>query len=323
MQTDVGGFGVYNFLHMHRTINISLPSADSKALCEKLAALEAVVGVSLAEGISIKPPGDVITVDVLNKGADDVLSLVRAASEKHALSVTTHEAASFIDPQHSEAIESDVDEAIWEEMESGLRHQGRIGRNYLYLMALGGAICAVGLVSEPAPQAIAFAAAGIVAPGFEPLAKIPLGLVLKRWNCLRAGVLASMVGYAVLILSAALVTFVLLETGSVESSELVKNPEIENIAHPALKELIVSGAAAFAGVLIVATFRRSVIAGALIGLVVIPAAASIGAGLAAGERQIIYHGLERLGIDVFFIVVAGLIVFQLKQTLVHRRQPLI
>lgn len=308
---------------MHRTINISLPSADSQRLCDDLAVLETVVGVSLAKGNSIKPPGDVITVDVLNRGADDVLKLVRAASEKHELSVTTHEAASFIDPKQSKAIEDDVDEAIWEEMETGLRHHGRIGRNYLYLMALGGAICSVGLISEPAPQAITFAAAGIIAPGFEPLAKIPLGIVLGRWHVVGRGALSSLVGYAVLIAAAALVMFILLQTGSVEIEELVKNPEIKHIAHPTLKELIVSGAAAFAGVLIIATYRRSVIAGALIGLVVIPAAASIGAGIAAGEQHVIYNGFERLGIDVLFIVIAGLLVFRLKQVFVHQRKPLI
>ena len=308
---------------MHRTINVSLPSTAAPKLADELAALETVVGVSLAKGNSIKPPGDVITVDVLNKGADDVLKLIQAISEKHDVSVTTHEAASFIDSKQSEEIETDVDEAIWEEMESGLRHQGRIGWNYVYLMALGGAICAVGLTSEPVPQAIAFASAGIIAPGFEPLAKIPLGAVLGRWHVVGRGALSSLVGYAVLILSAALVMFVLLKTGSVEIEELVKNPEIKNIAHPTLKELIVSGAAAIAGVLIIATFRRSVIAGALIGLVIIPAAASIGAGLAAGERHVIYNGFERLGIDVLFIVVAGLLVFWLKQFFVHRRKSLV
>lgn len=308
---------------MHRTIQISLPSQDSQKLCDELTALETVVGVSLSKNISIKPPGDVITVDVLNKGADDVLKLVRAASENHDLSIITHEAASFIDPERSKIVEDDVDEAIWEEMETGLRHQGRVGWNFIFLMALGGALGAVGLVSEPAPQAIAFAAAGIIAPGFEPLAKIPLGVVLGRWNTVWRGFKSSLIGYTVLILSAALVMFVLLQTGSVAIEELVKNPEIKTIAHPTLKELIVSGAGALAGILIVATFRRSVIAGALIALIIIPAAASVGAGIAAGERAIIYNGFERLGIDVLFIISAGLLIFWLKQTLVHQRKPLI
>jgi hypothetical protein len=42
-----------------------------------------------------------------------------------------------------------------------------------------------------------------------------------------------------------------------------------------------------------------------------------------GERHIIHNGFERLGVDVLFIVAAGLIVFWLKQVLVHRRKPLI
>ncbi|MBA3439735.1 MAG: hypothetical protein H0T92_07695 [Pyrinomonadaceae bacterium] len=74
-------------------------------------------------------------------------------------------------------------------METGLRHQGRMNANYVVLMALGGAIAAFGLVSEPAPQAIAFVAASIIAPGFEPLAKIPLGLALGHWNVVKRGLL--------------------------------------------------------------------------------------------------------------------------------------
>ena len=308
---------------MHRTINISLPSNDSQDLCEQLATLETVVGISLFKGVSIKPPGDVITVDVLNKGADDVLKLVRDASEKYELSITTHEVASFIDPKQNNVVNNDVDEAIWEEMETGLRHQGRVTTNFIILMALGGAICAVGLISEPAPQALAFAAAGIISPGFEPLAKIPLGLVLKRWEVAGRGLTASLIGYAVLIASAALVTFVLLKTGTIQIEELLNNPEIKHIAHPTLQEFIVSGAGAIAGMIIISAYRRSVIAGALIALIIIPAAASIGAGIAAGEQHIFNNGIERLGLDILFILMAGLVVFWLKQMLVHKRKPMI
>jgi len=74
----------------------------------------------------------------------------------------------------------------------------------------------------------------------------------------------------------------------------------------------VSGVAALAGMIIISAYRRGVIAGALIGLVVIPSAASIGAGLSAGEQHIIRSSFECLGVDVLFIVAAGLIVFCLK-----------
>lgn len=308
---------------MHRTITVSLPSDISQKLCDGLISLEKVVGLSIVRGAAVKPLGDTITIDVLNRGADEVLKIVRAIAGDREFSIVTAEATSFIDPTHQETIESDKDEAVWEEMESGLRHQGHITPNFIYLMALGGVIAAIGLVSEPAPQALTFAAASIIAPGFEPLAKIPLGVVLGRWNVVARGALASLAGYAVLILSAALVMWILFATESVEFKELADNPEVKNIAAPKLKEMIVSAAAALAGVVMIAAYRRSVIAGPLIAIVIIPAAALVGAGLAAQSERLVYEGFERLGLDVLFIIGAGIIVFAGKQWFLHQREPLV
>ncbi len=59
--------------------------------------------------------------------------------------------------------------------------------------------------------------------------------------------------------TAALMIFVLFAAHSVEVSELVSNREVNNLTDPKLKEVIVSGAAAVAG-MVVAVYRRSVIA---------------------------------------------------------------
>lgn len=45
-------------------------------------------------------------------------------------------------------------------------------------MALGGVIAAAGAVTEPSVSALAYVASAIIAPGFEPVAKISLGIVL-------------------------------------------------------------------------------------------------------------------------------------------------
>ncbi len=240
---------------MHRTVEITTATHDTELLLRELEPLKEVTGLSVSHGASIKTKGDVITVHVLNRGADEVLKRAREHGGER-VSIVTAELTSIIDKQHEEAVDRDVDEAVWEEMETGLRHQGRVTANFIALMALGGAIAAIGLVSEPAPQAIAFVAASIIAPGFEPLAKIPLGIVLGRWNIVWRGLVSSVVGYAVLVLAAALTMFVLLATHSVEVSELVGNPEVKNLASPKLKEMIVSGAAAVAGMVMIAAYRR-------------------------------------------------------------------
>ncbi|OGX90971.1 DUF389 domain-containing protein [Hymenobacter coccineus] len=249
---------------MHRTFEITVPATATDALCPRLAELPEVIGLTLARGASQKPPGDVLTVHVLNRGGDEVLRRVRAAVPGEALSIVTSEVASFIVPAHHEAIDNDRDEAIWEEMESGLRHQGRVGVNYLLLMALGGLICAVGLVAEPVPQAVAFTAAAIIAPGFDPLAKVPLALVLRRGPLLWRGLRSALAGYAVLVLAAGLTFYGLVAAGETTAAALAANGEVQHLRHPGPMELLVSGAGAVAGVLMLAAFRRSFQAGPLI-----------------------------------------------------------
>jgi uncharacterized membrane protein len=75
---------------------------------------------------------------------------------------------------------------------------------------------------------------------------------------------------------------------------------------------------------IVSAFRHAVIAGALIALALVPAAALVGAGLAAGQVTMALEALQRVGLDSLLVIVLGGAVVLLKQRFVHRnRQPLI
>ncbi|WP_188548765.1 DUF389 domain-containing protein [Hymenobacter qilianensis] len=309
---------------MHRTLALTLPPDATDALLRELEPLDEVIGLSVQRGAARKPVGDVVTVQVLNRGADEVLRRARAAvSNPAALSIVTTEVTSFIAPAQHQAVDDDRDEAIWEEMESGLRHQGRITTNYLLLMGLGGIVAAIGLVSEPVPQAVAFVASAIIAPGFDPMTKVPLGLVLRHWSLVQRGVRSALAGYAVLVVAAALTMLALVAAGEASGEQLATNPEVQHLAHPKLLELLLAGAGALAGVVILAAYRRSFQAGPLIAMAFIPAAALIGAGLAVGRLDLALEGLERFGADWGFILALGIPFLWLKQRLVHRRQPLV
>jgi hypothetical protein len=309
---------------MHRTLELTVPSAATDALSDQLINLETVIGLSVLRGASQKPAGDVLTVHVLNRGADEVLRRALAAVEDpKKLSVVTSEVNSFIAPATHDVVDDDRDEAIWEEMESGLRHQGRITTNYLLLMGLGGIVAAIGLVSDPVPQAVAFVASAIIAPGFDPMTKVPLGLVLGHRKLILEGVKSAVAGYAVLVALAALTMWALVAAGETTASELASNSEVQHLARPKLMELLMAAAGALAGVVILAAFRRSFQAGPLIAMAFIPAAALIGAGLAVGRLDLALEGLERFGADWGFILALGVPFLWLKQHFVHRRQPLV
>src|SRR3569623_352000 len=158
---------------MHRRLTIQGDGAAVSALAAALAPLDGVIGLSHQRGSSVKPPGDVKQVDVLNRHADEVLRRVGPAQAnlERPLVVVLGQSTALLDRRRRDMIETDADEALWEEMESDLRNHGRLSTNYLVLMALGGLVAACGFVLDPVSQAIAFVGASIIAPGFEPVAK--------------------------------------------------------------------------------------------------------------------------------------------------------
>ena len=307
---------------MHRSITLSIPSTETDELLGALGPLDEVVSLSVERGASLKPPGDVVTVHCLNRGANDVLRIADAVHERGGVSIGTADLASLIDREHAEAIVKDTDEATWEETEVGLRHQSRPTHNYLLLMLAGGAVGATGFFSTPPTQTIAFVSASVIAPGFEPLAKVPLALVLRRWTMLWRGLRSALLGYLLIAVAAGLAYLLLEATGGTTLKNFLGNKEIDKLSNPTSLDILVSGAAAVAGVVMVASRRFSLLAGPLIALALIPSAAMAGVAAAAGNPKLVGQALERLGLDVALIFGLGVVVVGLKQALVHRRRPL-
>ena len=129
---------------------------------------------------------------------------------------------------------------------------------------------------------IASVASAILSPGFEPLAKIPLGLVLRRLEVAKLGLVSAAGGYAVLMAGAAVAFLVLRAFGAADTGTLLASPAAETLAHPSAADLLISLCGAFAGLVITSAFRNSVIAGALVAMRLIDAAAAFGVALVAG-----------------------------------------
>ncbi|MBO0952403.1 DUF389 domain-containing protein [Fibrella forsythiae] len=308
---------------MHRTFNVSIPPSCTGPLIDQLQAMPDVIGLSVERGTSLKPAGDVLILQVLNRGTDDVLQCIATRCQGQPFSIATSELASLIDPSNHYRIEKDYDEAIWEEMEAGLRHNGRLTPNYIALMGIGGMIAAVGLVSEPAPQAVSFVAAAVLAPGFDPLAKVSLGITNRRAHLVLYGIRNSLLGYLTLIIVAGLSFWLMQLTGATTVHEFTSNPEIESLSNPGTKQYMLSLGGALAGAIIVASYRDSFIAGAMMALASIHSAAMIGVSIAASDWGNAWQGTERFGVDVLVVLISCYAVFGLKQRFVHRRQPIV
>ncbi|MDQ4022077.1 MAG: DUF389 domain-containing protein, partial [Actinomycetota bacterium] len=239
----------------------------------ELEALEGVVHLSVVHGASIKTSGDIVTAHVLNREVDPVLAVAARVRQSGPVSVSTAEVQSIIDEHAARAIDDDVDESPWEEIERGLRHHGRLNWNFLALMGLGAVIAVAGLLSAPVPQALALAAAGIIAPAFEPVAKLAAGLVRGSWYVVRRALIAVSSGYVLLAVVGALAYLMLHALGMASPEALAASERVKMVTPPTAADWLISACGAAAGVVIVSAFRHAVLAGALIALALVPAAA--------------------------------------------------
>lgn len=307
---------------MHRTIEASIPSTATPAVTKALVDDPNVIHLSVHHNASLKPKGDMLVIHVLNRGADDVLKMLGEHTENIEFSIATAEVASLSHHSKQKEINHDVDEAIWEEMETGLRHNGKTTTNYLILMFIGGMIATVGFVSEIHDLVIAFIAASIIAPGMEPLAKIPLGIALKKTDVLITGLKATFFGYLALIAAAFLTFMVLVNFGLAKEADFTHNEATAAMLHLRLKDVVLSLAAATASIIMYLSYRTNVIAGPLIALIIIPAAAAMGISLYIQNWEWLVNFSKRFLLDVVTIVIVGIICIVLKQKFVHKREPL-
>jgi hypothetical protein len=310
---------------MHHRITFQGESAAIRRLADEIQPLDGIVGLAYDSGGSLKPPGDILQVEVLNSFVDEVLRRARPAIDDEGAEVVViiAQSTAVVDRSRAQLINKDADEIVWEEMEADLRNHGRISWNYAVLMALGGIVATVGFVQETVSQSIAFVGAAIIAPAFEPVAKLAQGIVLRQLKVCGRAVASIAVGYAVAC-AAAFVTVVLLSRGDGgRFHEVMRGqPVLQDLIHFRAPPLVMSAAAAVAGVVMIVSLRDLYVVGPLMVLVLLPNITLVGAGLALRDGGLALDALRRLGADLLMIVVLGAAVFYWKQRAFHRRRPL-
>ena len=127
---------------MHRRISFHGDARAIGTLARQLNSIEGVIGLTQHRGASLKPPGDVLDVAVLNRDADEVLRRAQPHLEApgSSLAVVISQSTSMFDRAHHHLIENDADEVLWEEMEADLRNHGRVSINFVISAAFGGAL---------------------------------------------------------------------------------------------------------------------------------------------------------------------------------------
>lgn len=200
-----------------------------------------------------------------------------------------------------------------------LRRDTNLNSNYLLLMLLAGFVAAVGLWTDT-PHIVV--GAMVLAPGFEPILRIPFGIVAGPRFLASRGWASTLAGYLALAIGSALAYPMLAMVTPGSPPDLSALRWVGYWSDITATGVLIALAAGAAGAIVVVAQRPVMSAGVMIALALIPSMAVAGMAAAAGDLPLAGHGLGRWLLEVACVVVAGGVVLGAKQLLVHRRHAL-
>lgn len=308
---------------MPRVIEVSVPSEQTDRLVAELRNRDDVLGLRLQRGVSLKPPGDIVTISTMTRSMYSLMPILDAyrVGTDSGTNLTTSEPVSLVAPSALDRLPGDESEGTWEEIETAIGKESNATINSLATMAISGFLAAIGLATNALHLVIA---AMLIAPGFEPLIRISLGFILKSlaW---RRGLVQTAKTYAAL-LTGALVAAIIVRlngtspTGEEEATYLPPNVLVDYWTSFSLTTLLITFVAGMAGAVLVAANRSVLTAGVMVALALVPGATLVMSGLVSGDIDIATRGALRWAHDFVIVVAAAALVFWWKQTQKHRRK---
>jgi hypothetical protein len=157
-----------------RTVQLTVPADRTDALLSDLREL-GPTGLRLHRGASLQPPGDVIELEVTNAGLRGVMRLAdgHGLGKPGGVAMSTAEPLSLVADGYT-ALSREEGGTSWEELELAMSSDSTMTGDRLIVMLIAGVIAALGMVSGAVHVVVG---AMIIAPGFQPFARMVLGFV--------------------------------------------------------------------------------------------------------------------------------------------------
>ncbi|MDP8905834.1 MAG: DUF389 domain-containing protein [Chloroflexota bacterium] len=306
---------------MPKSVEITVGRQQSDKLVELLHAADGVLGVRLYRDVSISPPGDVIQLETTDRGLHQVMRVLTAegVGVADSTSITTSEPTSVISRSSREIVARDTSEGTFEETELLMARESNMTLLHLLAMAAAGTVAAVGLATNAVHLVIG---AMVIAPGFQPIVRVSLGLV-TRSAAWKRGLVDVALGYGALSAAAAATTLILRALGidplGTQASYLPPGVLLSYWTSISGTDVLVALVAGVAGTLLIVIGRSVLTAGVMVALALVPGSAIAGMALVSLEIDIALRASARWVVDAVAVVAVGMAVLWWRQVAVYRR----
>jgi len=288
-------------------VRLIAPPETTSEVLQLLDASPAVTHLCVNEQAARKPSGDVVSFDVAREGATSVLEALRGLDLEREGAIVVENLDISISQSAAEAEEETpgepADAVVWEGLEQAAGEETRLSITYLCFMIVATMIAGIGVMLD---QPILIVGAMVVGPEFGPLVAFCIGIVSRRPRHATRALGTLILGFAVGMAAAVILTCILTAVGLLNESMLIaERPLTSFIWKPDALSWVVGFLAGIAGMLALTSAKSGALVGVLISVTTIPAAANVAVALAYWVPSEARGSAIQLVINLSAIAVAG------------------
>ncbi len=301
-------------------LRLVAPPACSEDVLAFLDKTPSVINLIHLRGAAHKPDGDVILCDVAREDATRVLTELRSLRLHHEGTITVL----YVDTAISDAARAAEaaapgtvsDAVIWESVRARTFEEADFSFTFVAFMVLATLIAAMGILTD---SIILLIGGMIVSSEFGPLAGFCVAAVERRWQLAWRSLRALIVGFAIGIAAAFVLTQVLQATDIAPDTVIVTREATVFISHPDWYAFLVALGAGIAGMLSLTTIKSGPLIGVMVAVTTIPAASNVGVSLAYQDWSEWRGSQLQLGLNLSAIAFAGIMTLVVQRWAYQRR----
>ncbi|WP_052668132.1 DUF389 domain-containing protein [Nitriliruptor alkaliphilus] len=303
-----------------RIIDLTVPATRTDEFVADLSALEPLA-VRLQRGASLIPRGDVVTLEVRNEQLGEVMRIADryGLGETDGVSMSTSVPLSVVAPSHR-ALTREIGATTWEELELSIGEDSTMTLDRTVVMLIAGVVAGVGILTGALHVVIG---AMVIAPGFQPFARFVLG-VINSSGAWKGGLIDTARAYGALLVGATAAALIGGAFGAGvqhggEDSYLAAGSLIDYWTTITWGGLVVGGAAAVCGGILISLNRTVLTAGVMVALALVPTATMVPMALVAGDPTLAASAGLRFLAEIVLVLAGTTAVFLFKRRRDRRR----
>ncbi|MFD8102084.1 DUF389 domain-containing protein [Nocardia fluminea] len=294
-------------------LRVISPPEQTDALVRVLEQDTGVTHLTVARGIALEPLGDLVQADVAREAGNKVLADVKALGIVHTGGITLEPVTTVLSDAADRAIHAapgdPSDAVVWEQLLKETHEESSLNATFVAFLTIACLLASIGVATN---SPVTIVGAMVVGPEFGPLAALSVALVRRNWRLARRSILALAVAFPVAMVITLGATLVWQQLGWITTKGVIDAHNVDFIYEVGPFSLVVALLAGAAGMLSLVTAKSAALIGVFISVTTVPAAGYAVVAATIGQWHRAFESAGQLAVNLVGIVVAGVIVLELR-----------